>query len=88
MIGGLRFVLREYPNTKFFLVRIFLYSVRMWENTDQKKPRIRTIYSQCWEILQGKKKFKRTNVGRSFTAIRIACIILEEKLAFLAYISI
>ena len=37
MIGGLRFVLREYANTEFFLVRIFLYSVRMRENTDQKK---------------------------------------------------
>ena len=25
------------PNTEFFLVRIFLYSVRIQENTDQKK---------------------------------------------------
>ena len=25
------------PNTEFFLVRIFLYSVRVQENTDQKK---------------------------------------------------
>ena len=29
--------LREkYPNTEFFLVCIFLYSVRILENTDQK----------------------------------------------------
>ena len=68
MIGELRFVLREYPNTEFFLVRIFLYSVRMWENTDQKKPRIRTIYSQCWEILQGKKN---SNVLMKVAVLRI-----------------
>ena len=28
------------PNTEFFLVRIFLYSVQIRENTDQKKLRI------------------------------------------------
>ena len=28
------------PNTEFFLVPIFLYSVRIQENTDQKKLRI------------------------------------------------
>ena len=26
------------PNTEFFQVRIFLYSVRIHENTDQEKP--------------------------------------------------
>ena len=31
----------------FCLVRIFLYSVRIRENTDQKKPRIWTIFTQC-----------------------------------------
>ena len=40
--------LREkFPNTKFFLVRIYLYSVRIQENTDQKKPRIWTLFMQC-----------------------------------------
>ena len=35
------FLLREKcPNTEFFLVLIFLYSVRTQENTDQKKLRI------------------------------------------------
>ena len=39
--------LREkYSNTEFFLVRIFLYSVRIQENTDQKKLRIWTIFTQ------------------------------------------
>ena len=33
-------------NTEFFLVRIFLYSVRIQENTDQKKLRIWTIFTQ------------------------------------------
>ena len=31
-------------NTEFFLVRISPYSVRMWENTDQKKLRIWTLF--------------------------------------------
>ena len=45
------------PNTDFFLVRIFMhsdwiqsispYSVRMRENTDQKKLRIWTLFTQC-----------------------------------------
>ena len=34
----------KYPNTEFFLVRIFPYSVRMWENTDQTKLRIWTFF--------------------------------------------
>ena len=33
------------PNTKFFLVLIFLYSIRIQENTDQKKnPDLDTFY--------------------------------------------
>ena len=43
--------LREkYPNTKFFLVRIFLYSVRIQGNTDQKKLRIWTLFTQCFNM--------------------------------------
>ena len=43
-------ILREKcPNTEFFLVRIFLYSVRMQENTDQKKLRIWTLFTQ-WKV--------------------------------------
>ena len=34
------------PNTEFFLVRIFPYSVQMRENTDQKKLRIWTPFAQ------------------------------------------
>ena len=37
----------KYPNTKFFLVCIFLYSDWIQENTDQKKLRIRTLFTQC-----------------------------------------
>ena len=33
------------PNTEFFLVRIFPYSVRIRENTDHKKLRIWTIFT-------------------------------------------
>ena len=49
----------KYPNTEFFLLRIFphsdwirrdtisSYSVRIRENTDQKKLRIWTLFKQC-----------------------------------------
>ena len=39
------------PNTEIFLVRIFPYSVRMWENTDQKKLRIWTLFTQHRSII-------------------------------------
>ena len=35
------------PNTEYFLVRIFLYSVRIQENMDQKKLRIWILFVQC-----------------------------------------
>ena len=42
-----KLALREMcPNTEVFLVRIFLYSVRIKE--DQKKLRIWTLFPQCW----------------------------------------
>ena len=34
------------PNTEFFLVRFFLYSVRIQEKTDQNKLRIWTTFTQ------------------------------------------
>ena len=36
----------KWPNTEFFLVRIFPYSVQIWENTDQKIHRIWTLFMQ------------------------------------------
>ena len=54
--SGTSYSLREKcPNTEFFLVPIFPkweilrispYSVRIWENTDQKKLRIRAFFTQ------------------------------------------
>ena len=39
--------LREkYPSTEYFLLCISPYSVRIWENTDQKKLRIWTLVTQ------------------------------------------
>ena len=35
------------PNMEFFLVRIFLCSVRIQKNMDQTKLRIWTIFTQC-----------------------------------------
>ena len=46
------------PNTEFFQVRIFLYSVQRQENTDQKKLRIWTLFTH-WDhqILKFYEKF-------------------------------
>ena len=50
---------KKCPNTKFFLFRIFPYSVRMRENTDQKKLRIRTLFKQCVIQLIKKEKINK-----------------------------
>ena len=59
------------PNTEFFLVRIFLYSDWVQENTDRKKPRIWTVSMQLQPFLnRGSKKFyslhhkKKEGTGR------------------------
>ena len=45
--GSAKVLLHEKnPNTEFFLVRIFLYSEWIQENTDQEKLRIWTIFTQ------------------------------------------
>ena len=52
--------LREnFPNTELFLVCIFLYSVRIRENADQKQLRIWTILAQC--VLSRKQKARINN---------------------------
>ena len=38
------------PNTKFILVRIFLYSAQTQEHTDREKLRIWTPFTQCCSI--------------------------------------
>ena len=56
------------PNAEFFLVRIFLYwtefgdllreslySIRVQENTDQKKLRIWTLFTQCEASIQSQR---------------------------------
>ena len=47
-LDGLPFkeLLEMCPNTEFFLVRIFPYSVQKGENKDQKKLRIWTLFMQ------------------------------------------
>ena len=48
------------PNTEFFLVRIFLYLFWMQENTDQKKLRIWTLFTQWRKLRQKKRKFEKS----------------------------
>ena len=35
------------PNAEVFLIGIFLYSIRIQENTDQKELRIWALFTQC-----------------------------------------
>ena len=46
------------PNTELSLVRIFLQSVRIRENTDQNKLRIWTLFTQCLLLLEILVKLK------------------------------
>ena len=46
------------PNTEFFLVHIFLHSVWIQENTDRKKLRIWTLFTQ-WLTSQPRIYIKR-----------------------------
>ena len=49
VMNFVNYALREKcPNTEFFLVRIFLYSVQIQENTDQEKLHIWRLFTQWW----------------------------------------
>ena len=51
--------LREkYSNTELFLVPVFLYSVRMQENTDQKSLHIWILFTQWYKMASSKRKRK------------------------------
>ena len=62
-----------YSRLKFSLVRIFPYSVQIWENTDQKKLRIWTLFTQWYCHLNVAKLFfeeKFSDKSRSKTPIQ------------------
>ena len=47
IMNFVNYALREKcPNTEFFLVRIFLYTVQIQENTDQEKLHIWRLFTQ------------------------------------------
>ena len=51
IMNFVNYALREKcPNTEFFLVRIFLYSVQIQENTEQKNICIWTLFMQ-WQFI-------------------------------------
>ena len=53
------------PNTELFLVRIFLYSDWIQENTDQKKLRIWILLTQCQKVFLTNISEKDTKHGDS-----------------------
>ena len=82
------------PNTEFFLVRIFMYSVRVQENTDQRKVRIWTLFTQwnyvkernhCISLLKKTKKeyyssSDKKNICDSKTFWKIAKSMSSKKI--------
>ena len=60
-------------DTEIFVVRIFLYSVQIKENTDQKKLRILTLFTWCEFLI---------NLLEIYVHSNICCvkIVLPEKI--------
>ena len=50
------------PTTELFLVRIFLYSVQIQENTAQKNHRIWTLFTQCFAQIWDWKTLKKVEI--------------------------
>ena len=63
MVVGNRLNDTKFPNKEFSLVRIFLYSVQIQENTDQKKLRICLLFAQCISFWKKLKKIDFASDG-------------------------
>ena len=66
----------ECPSTEFLLICIFPYSFRIRENTDQKKLRIWTLFTQC----NFKTVSQKLEKSSSFWVPRKLSIFLSETL--------
>ena len=55
------------------IIRISPYSVRMWENTDQKELRIWTLFTQCW-FTREKRQFHIYNLFKIISWL-VKCVI-------------
>ena len=64
------------PHTEVFLVRIFPYSVRIRENTDQKKLRFWTLFTQYILLL---KERRSLNPCQHIKAINYCCQVLYRR---------
>ena len=64
------------PHTEVFLVRIFPYSVRIRENTDQKKLRFWTLFTQYILLLQERRSL---NPCQHIKAINYCCQVLYRR---------
>ena len=63
-------------HTEVFLVRIFPYSVRIRENTDQKKLRFWTLFTQYILLLQERRSL---NPCQHIKAINYCCQVLYRR---------
>ena len=68
------------PNTKFFLVLIFPYSVQMRESTDGKKFRIWTFSRSAWGLIIESRLFIRSELYTSI--LLLLCFSFSIFLAF------
>ena len=70
------------PNTEFFLVRVLPHSVRIRDDTGQKKLRIWTIFTQCIKICSSSKTVSKLltfpwKIYRNFQNIIFGKIYLD-----------
>ena len=85
------------PNTELFLVRIFVYSVRIQENMDEKKLRMWTLFTQ-WKFQVIPPKFcincvfpqnfhnkKLCEISEFYTVVGVSVLVigLERNLPFI-----
>ena len=67
--GAVHTLRKKFPNAKFFLVRIFLYSVQIWQNMGQKKLHIWTFFAQ-WYFCNNEWDNKWLNKSNKWNSFR------------------
>ena len=68
------------PKMEFFLFRIFLYSVRIQENMDQKELHLWTLFTQCKTIIAIPVMLVRLSIDRVFLFCLFVCFYANLEL--------
>ena len=81
-----KIVVREKcPNKQFFLVRIFLHSDWIQENTDHKKLHISTLFTQCFAYIPNRRAMSIESYDNHFLDVRTYYhLVLRKKCLYTA----